>query len=156
MEERDNFYLTKEGLAHVKQEYKELKKLRQAKVKDDVPSPFESEDLNPDYTAFQEDLSFIEERLNKLEMIIEHASIIKKPHKGENKVVDLGAILDITVDGAKVEYAIVGTLEADPLTGKISNESPVGRALIGHGEGDEIVVTHPKKTVYKIRKIHYS
>ncbi len=58
MEERTNFYLTKEGLKQIKKEYEDLKKLRVAKVKDDVPGLLESEDLNPDYIAFQEDLNF--------------------------------------------------------------------------------------------------
>lgn len=154
MEERDNFYLTKEGLVHIKKEYEELRKIRQAKVKNDVPSLFESEDLNPDYTAFQEDLNLIETRLNELELIIDHACLIKKP--SSDSTVDLGARLDMMIDGIKTEYAIVGTSEADPLKGKISNESPVGKALIGHKEGDEIIISFPKRTVYKIRKIYYS
>jgi len=156
MQERDNFYLTKEGLEQVKKEYEELKKLRDSKFKDDVPNPFESEDLNPDYTAFQEDVTLIESRLAELEMILHHASLIKPRKNSGDKIVDLGTRIDLTVNGTRAEYAIVGTLEADPVAGKISNESPVGRALIGKKEGDEVIIDSPKKTTYKIKKIHYS
>ena len=156
MEERNNFYLTKEGLKQIKKEYEDLKKLRVAKVKDEVPSLLESEDLNPDYIAFQEDLNFLESRLEELEVIIEKACIIKKPHKADKDKVDLGATVDVSIDGHKAEFVIVGTLEANPVLGRISNESPVGKALIGKTAGEEIVISEPKKTTYKIRKVFYS
>lgn len=155
MEERNNFYLTKQGLKDVKKEYETLKVLRVAKVKGDVPSLLESEDLNPDYVAFQEDLSFLENRLVELETIIEKVSIIKKPSKSHASVIDLGATIAVDVGGHKDEFTIVGTLEASPTLGKISNESPVGKALLGHKIGDEVVVSSPVKTIYKIKKIHY-
>ncbi|MBU3943032.1 GreA/GreB family elongation factor [Patescibacteria group bacterium] len=156
MEERTNFYLTKEGLKQIKKEYEDLKKLRVAKVKDDVPGLLESEDLNPDYIAFQEDLNFLEGRIEELETIIEKASIIKKPAKTESSKVDLGATVDVSIDGHKAEFVIVGTLEANPVLGRISNESPVGRALIGKKAGEEIVISEPNKSVYKIRKVYYN
>ena len=59
------------------------------------------------------------------------------------------------MDGQKDEFVIVGTLEANPALGKISNESPVGKALLGHKIGDEVVVSSPMKTTYKIRNIKY-
>jgi len=155
MEERNNFYLTKDGLKNIKKEYETLKVLRAAKVKGDVPSLLESEDLNPDYVAFQEDLSFLENRLVELETIIEKVSIIKKPAKLYASVIDLGATVAVDVGGHKDEFTIVGTLEASPALGKISNESPVGKALLGHKIGDEVVVSSPVKTIYKIKKIHY-
>ena len=70
-------------------------------------------------------------------------------------MVDLGAKVKIDIAGKKDEFMIVGTLEANPSLGKISNESPVGRALLGHKVGDEIVVSSPMKTTYKIKKIKY-
>jgi len=156
MEERNNFYLTKEGLKRIKKEYEDLKNLRLAKVKDDVPNLLESEDLNPDYVAFQEDLNFLESRLEELEVIIEKACIIKKPPKAQIDKVDLGATVDVSIDGHKAEFIIVGTLEANPVLGRISNESPVGKALIGKTAGEEITIDSPNKTTYKIRKIFYS
>ncbi len=156
MEERTNFYLTKDGLKQIKKEYEDLKKLRVAKVKDDVPSLLESEDLNPDYIAFQEDLNFLESRIEELEIIIEKASIIKKPAKADSNRIDLGATVDVSIDGHNAEFVIVGTLEANPVLGRISNESPVGIALIGKKAGEEIVISEPNKSVYKIRKVYYS
>jgi len=156
MTERNNFYLTKEGLVQIKREYEDLKKLRVAKVKNDVPNLLESEDLNPDYIAFQEDLNFLESRLEELEMIIEKACIIKKPPKAQKNKIDLGATVDVSIDGHKAEFVIVGTLEANPVLGRISNESPVGKALIGRKVGEEVTINSPKKTTYKIQKILYS
>lgn len=155
MEERNNFYLTKEGLKNIKKEYEALKVLKATKVKGDVPSLLESEDLNPDYVAFQEDLSFLENRLVELETIIEKVSIIKKPSKAYANIIGLGATIAVDVGGHKDELTIVGTLEASPSLGKISNESPVGKALLGHKTGDEVIVSSPVKTIYKIKKIHY-
>jgi transcription elongation factor GreA len=61
----------------------------------------------------------------------------------------------VEVNGEEDEFQIVGTLEANPLLGKISNESPVGSALMGKKVGDEIIISSPVKTVYKIKKIKY-
>ena len=67
----------------------------------------------------------------------------------------MGAKVKIDVDGQKDEFLLVGTLEANPALGKISNESPVGRALLGHKVGDEIVVPSPIKITYKVKNIKY-
>ena len=61
----------------------------------------------------------------------------------------------IDVDGQKDEFVIVGTLEANPALGKISNESPVGKALLGHKIGDEVLVSSPAEIKYKIKNIKY-
>ena len=70
-------------------------------------------------------------------------------------IVNLGATVLVEVDGQNDEFMIVGSLEANPAIGKISNESPVGRMLLGHRVGDEVVVSSPIQTVYKIKKIKY-
>ena len=154
MEERNNFYLTKEGLNKLEKEYETLKVLRSNKIKGDVPSIWESEDLNPDYLAFQEDLNFLETRLAELEVIIEKAIIIKKPPKKD--MVALGATIAVQVGDQEDEFTIVGTLEANPMLGKISDESPVGSALLGHRINDEVTVSSPMKAVYKIKNIKYN
>ncbi|MBU2545222.1 GreA/GreB family elongation factor [Patescibacteria group bacterium] len=154
MEERNNFYLTKEGLNKLKKEYETLKVLRSNKIKGDVPSIWESEDLNPDYLAFQEDLNFLETRLAELEVIIEKAVIIKKPPKKDTVV--LGATIAVQVGDQKDEFTIVGTLEANPMLRRISDESPVGSALLGHKVGDEVTVSSPMKAVYRIKNIKYN
>ena len=154
MEEK-KFYLTKEGLEKIKKEYRDLKNLKLSKTKGEVPKIWHSEDLNPEYLSFQEDLSFLETRLAELEYILKNAQLIKPPLKEKQKVINLGARVLIEVDGQNDEFTIVGTLEANPAIGKISNESPVGRALLGHKVGDAVVISSPIQTVYKIKKIKY-
>jgi len=154
MEEK-KFYLTKEGLEKIKKECRDLKNLKLSKTKGEVPKIWHSEDLNPEYLSFQEDLSFLETRLAELEYILKNAQLIKPSLKEKQKVINLGARVLVEVDGQNDEFTIVGTLEANPAIGKISNESPVGRALLGHKVGDAVVISSPIQTVYKIKKIKY-
>ena len=158
MAEEKKFYITKEGLKKIKKEYEILKNLRSAKTKGEAPKIWESEDLNPDYLAFQEDLSFIETKISELGNILKNVILIKNPRKKEERnVIRLGAKVVVEIDHeVKDEFTIIGTLEANPSLGKISDESPVGRMLLGHKVGDEIVVSSPIKTFYKIKKIKYS
>lgn len=156
MAERKKFYLTKKGLEGFKKEYETLKVLRIAKTKGEVPKIWESEDLNPEYLSFQEDLTFLETRIVELENILKNACLIKHPLKKELNVINLGATVKVKVGEEKDEFTIVGTLEANPALGKISNESPVGMVLLGHKVGDEVIVSSPIKTIYKINKIKYS
>ena len=81
--------------------------------------------------------------------------MIKAPARDKQSIVGLGAKVKIDVDGQRDEFVLVGTLEANPALGKISNESPVGRALLGHKIGDEVVVSSPIKITYKIKDIKY-
>lgn len=154
--ENQKFYLTKEGLQELEKEYETLKSIRLSKTKEEAPNIWESEDLNPDYLSFKEDLELLETRLVELENILKNSVIIKKPHGEKEELIDLGAVVDVEIDGDKDEFVIVGTLEANPMIGKISNESPVGKALMGHKAGDEVIVSSPDKSVYKIKKIKYS
>ena len=150
------FYLTKEGLEKTKKEYEDLKNLKLSKTNGEVPKIWHSEDLNPEYLAFQEDLEFLESRLNDLEHIIKNAELIKSPNREEQKNINLGATVMVQVSGQMDEFTLVGTLEANPSLGMISNESPVGQQLLGHKIGDEVVISSPTKTVYKIKKIKYA
>ena len=156
MDDQKKFYLTKKGLEDLKKEHEILKSLRGAKTKGEAPKIWESEDLNPEYLSFQEDLEFLETRLAELENILDNFSLIGKPSRDKLGIVDLGAIVTVQVNDAKDEFIIVGTLEANPALGKISDESPVGHALLGSKVGDEIVISSPVKTIYKIKKIRYS
>jgi len=150
------FYLTKEGLGKIQKEYQDLKNLKLAKTRGEIPKIWHSEDINPEYLSFWEDLSFLETRIAELENILKNAELIWPPPKEKQNIVNLGATVLIEVDGQKDEFTIVGSLEANPSVGKISNESPVGRALLGHLAGVEVLVSSPIKTTYKIRKIKYS
>lgn len=149
------FYLTKEGLEKTRREYEDLKNLKLSKTEGEVPKIWHSEDLNPEYLAFQEDLEFLESRLNDLEYILKNSEIIKAPSKEGKNSIGLGATVVVQVDGQPDEFTLVGTLEANPSLGRISNESPVGQQLLGHRVGDEVVVSSPIKTIYRIKKIKY-
>lgn len=155
MEEK-KFYLTEQGLERIKKEYQDLKNLKLSMTKGEIPKIWHSEDLNPEYLSFQEDLSFLESRIAELEYILKNAELIKPPPKEKQNIVNLGARVLVEVDGQTDEFEIVGTLEANPALGKISNESPVGKALLGHKVGDEVIISSPIQTIYKIKKIRYS
>ncbi len=150
MEEK-RYYLTKEGLDKIKKELTALKTIRKSKLRENTPEAFHSEDLNPEYLNFRKDIRFLESKIEKLEDVVNNVEIIKTPKNcGE---VCLGARVLIDANGQEEEFKIVGTLEADPAFDKISNESPVGKALLGAKEGDEITVTSSVKITYKIKKI---
>lgn len=150
------FYITKAKLDELKKEYNELLSLEHGKsLEHDAPKILESEDLNPEFVSFQEDVGFLRSRIDELKNIIDHHEVIKNPPKEKMSIIGVGAKVKIDVDGEKDEFVIVGTLEANPALGKISNESPVGRALLGHKIGEEVVVATPVKTTYKIKGIKY-
>ena len=151
------YYLTKEGLEKVKKEHQKLMDFKKAKTKGEVPSIWHSEDVNPEYLSFQEDMSLLEARITEYENILRNVELIKPPAKKEQKKVALGATVKLALDGEIDEFQIVGTLEADPAERKISNESPLGQGLLGTKVGESVVV---KASVVnhtcKILKIRYS
>ena len=150
------FFITKSKLQELEGEYKELSELERIKTTgEEAPKIFESEDLNPEFVSFQEDIGFLRARIDEIKNILEHHELIKIPPKEKANFVDIGARVKVDVGDQKDEFTIIGTLEANPILGKISNESPVGKALLGHKVGDEIVVSSPSKTVYKIKNIKY-
>ncbi len=156
MIEERRFYLTKEGLEKIKKEEEALKGLKTTKTNGDAPQVLHSEDLNPEYLAFQEDVNFLETRLLELESILKNAKIIKIPPKNKQNVVDLGAKVLAELDGKEGEFKVVGTLEADPLGNKISNESPIGKAILGKKAGDSLVIkTANIEHRFKIKKVKY-
>ncbi len=149
------FYLTKKGIEKIKSEYKNLKRIKVSKTSGEVPKIWQSEDLNPEYLSFQEDLGLLESRITELEYVIKNAELIQVPSKDKQGVVGLGAVVILEVDGQIDEFEIVGSLEANPIIGRISDESPVGKALIGHCVGAEVVVSSFTKTIYKVKDIRY-
>ena len=155
MADTPNYYLTKEGLRGLKREYEELLKMRKLKSKGDVPSVFHSEELSAEFVAFREDLDLLESRIEELEHIFKNVELIKPPSPIEKDKIHLGAQIKVEVDGQTDEFVLVGTLEANPVMGKISNESPVGQALLNHQVGDEVTISSPIKVTYKIKLIKY-
>lgn len=155
MSKEREIYLTKQGLEKIKKEYKKLRKIKQNRTSKESPRFLSSEDLNVEYISFQQDLEFLETRLLELERILKTAQLIKIPPKDKQNIISLGAKVLVEVERQTDEFEIVGTLEADPSIGRLSNESPVGKALLGHKVGDEVTVSSSIKTVYKIKRIKY-
>ncbi len=153
---KQKFYLTKEGLEKIKREHKILKKLKRSKVREGSPTVLHSDELAPEYLVFKEDLDFLNSRVTKLEDVLKNVKLIESPPKGEQDKIHLGAKVKIEVEGQEDEFQIVGTLEADPTLGRVSNECPVGKALMGHKVGDGVVISSPISVVYKIKEIKYS
>lgn len=148
------FYLTKAGLEKVKKEYKKLEALKELRVKNDAPSFLHSDDPDPEYLDFEGDNAALETKIADLHAVLEHAEIIKKP--GKTDEIQVGAKVSLDIDGQLDEFTILGSLEANPALGIISDESPVGRALLGRKKGEEVIISSPIKTHYRIKKIRYS
>jgi len=153
----NTFYLTKDGLKRVQEDHERLLEFRRAKTMGEVPSILHSEEANPEYLAFQEDMSLLEAKIAEYENILNNVALIKAPTKDKRDVIALGAVVTLEMDGTINEFMIVGTMEADPAQKKISNESPIGKAILGAKVGstvspDTAVVTY----TCKILKIRYS
>jgi len=154
--ENKEVYLTKEGLKKIKKEYKNLKKYKISKFNGEIPKILHSEEVDPEYLSLREDLSLIEKRLQFLEYILKKVKIIKPPPRKKRDLVGLGARVTVESKGNINRFEIVGPVEANPILGKISNESPIGKALIGKKVGDVVKISSPIKEVYIIKKIEYS
>ncbi len=155
MYQEKKFYLTKNGLKKAEKEQKELIELRKRKTKGEAPEFLHSEDLNPEYLSYLEDIEKLDGRIAELEHILKNVEIISTPPKDKRDEITVGAKVVLEVDGNSDKFEIVGTFESNPSLGKISNESPVGKALLGHKVGEEIVISSPIKTVYKIKRVEY-
>ena len=155
MQEEKKFFITTAEVEKLKKEEQDLQALKFAKIKGETPKILQSEDLNPEYLSFQEDLSLLEARLADLDYILKNYELITVPPKEKQKVINLGATVLVEVGGQTDEFEILGSLEANPATGRISSESPVGKALLGHKVGDKIIVSSPVKTIYKVKAIRY-
>ncbi len=136
----NKYYLTKEGLEKTKKDYESLLELRKTKTIDDIPSIWHSEDVNPEYLSFQEDMNVLEARLTEYENILKNVELIHLPKKEDRQEVMLGATVTVDLGGEVDTFTIVGTLEADPIQKKISNESPIGNGLLGLKIGDVVKV----------------
>lgn len=157
MAETLKYYLTKEGLKGLKREYLELLKMRKLKSKGDTPSVFHSEELSAEFVAFREDLDLLESRIGELEHILKNVELIRPPSTKERDKIHLGAAIKVELDDEIDEFTITGTLEADPSRKKISNESPIGKALLGHKVGATVVVkTEMINHICKILGIKYN
>ncbi len=136
----NKYYLTKEGLEKIQKDYESLLAFRKMKTTNEVPSIWHSEDVNPEYLSFQEDMNVLEARLTEYENILKNVELICLPPKDKRATVCLGATVTVDLGGEVDTFTIVGTLEADPLQKKISNESPIGNGLLGATIDDVVKV----------------
>ena len=148
---KKTFRLTKEGINELKLELESLIAER-GEIAESIRTAREFGDLaeNSEYQSARAAQERNESRIAEIEHILQNVEVIKAP-KGSAKV-QLGSKVTLKgEDGKKKEFQIVGTVEADPLNGKISDESPIGQALIGKHENDEVEISTPIETSsYKI------
>ncbi len=141
--------ITKEGLQRLEQELHHLETERRREVAARIHQAKElaSTQNNADYEDAKNEQAMVEGRIQMLQALIQHAEIIDEEGAHKSKRVILGSTVRVKVsdgDSKTQEFTIVGPAEADPREGKISNESPVGRALIGKKINDEVQVSVPK------------
>ena len=155
MEKKKNL-MTKEGLQALEEELEDLKKNKRYEIAQKIKEAREQGDLseNAEYDAAKDEQRDIEARIEELEDILKFAEVVEE--EAESDAINIGArvrILDVDL-GEEIEYRLVGSTEADSLNGKISNESPLGSALIGARAGDSVTVeTEYGKFEYKILDI---
>lgn len=139
--------LTKEGLQALEEELEQLVNVRRADVAERIRQARDFGDIaeNAEYTEAKNEQSLVEGRIQTLEGMIRNAAVIEEEPR-EQGVVSVGALVEVSSDEGDEKYTIVGAAEADPLKGRISNESPLGRALLGHRSGDEVEWTSPSGT----------
>jgi len=146
-------YLSKEGLEQVKKEVDDLK-LKRQEIAQRLEESKALGDLseNMEYLQAKEAQAFNEGKILELEEVLKNAIVINK--NGGNSIVQIGGTVEINCQGEKQTFTIVGSEEANPAQGKISNESPLGKAFLGHKAGETVEVETPRgKATYKIMSI---
>lgn len=137
------YLLTQEGLLKLNEELKHLINDKRKEVIERIREAAAHGDLseNADYAQAREEQSFIEGRIMEIEDMIKNAEIITQ--STQHNTVTIGSTIKLKVNGEDKVYTIVGSNEANPLEGKISNESDVGKSLLGKKNGDKIIVNTP-------------
>lgn len=146
MKEEKSFYMTIEGKEKLEQELHELKTERRTEVVERIKVARDFGDLseNSEYDSAKEEQAFVETRIAQVEKMIRNAVIIEKD-EDDSDVVSIGKTVTFIElpDGEEESYAIVGSAEADPFDGKISNDSPIAKSLLGKEKGEKIMVPTP-------------
>jgi transcription elongation factor GreA len=138
-------FLTRSGYEQLKQDLEYLRTVKRQEVAERLHEAIEGGELIEDaeYEAAKNEQAFVEGRIQELEMLLANARIIEEEH-GKMDIVQVAATVTVQEDGQETEeYTIVGPAEANPRKGRISNESPLGRALLDHKAGDRVRVDAP-------------
>jgi len=146
-------FLTREGFQKLQEELDYLRKIKRQEVANRLREAMEGGELieNAEYEAAKNEQAFVEGRIQELEIILASARVIEETGKNKAGVVQVGSTVTIQENGSDSEtYTIVGAAEASPREGKISNESPIGKAILNHRADDEVTVEAPGGT-YKVR-----
>jgi len=150
------YYLTAEGAERLRNELEFLKGPAREQLAQRLRSAIQMGDLseNADYIAAKEEQGFMEGRIQELTQILSNVQIINE-NKIDREVIDIGSHVTIQEDDFDPEtYYLVGPKEADPRQSRISHESPIGRALLGHRVGDIVTAETPNGSIhFKILKI---
>lgn len=148
-------YLTKEGLSKLKDELETLVHVRRREIASRIQEAKELGDLseNAEYQEAKNEQAFNEGRIEEIENILRNVVLIEA-ERATNGLVQVGSSLKVEHQGQVLDLYIVGSNEADPVIGRISNESPLGQALLGKQTGETIRVTTPKgETAYTIKQV---
>ncbi|MDA1329743.1 MAG: transcription elongation factor GreA [Chloroflexi bacterium] len=143
------YYLTAEGAEKLGLELENLKGPQRIELAKRLRTAIQQGDLseNADYSKAKEDQGFLEGRIQEIEVILGSAVIISDKGSADG-LIALGSTITIKEEGRDpIQYFMVGAKEADPRNGKISNESPIGQALLGHRAGEKVNVTTPAGTI---------
>lgn len=151
MPQEKKVYISRDKLEHFKKELQELKTTRRREIVEKIEKAKEMGDLseNAEYAIAKDEQAFIEGRILELEDLINNAIIIDEIKK--TGTANVGSKIKVKFNGEEREFEIVGVAEANPAFGKISNESPLGKALLGRRKGERIEVETPAgKRIYTI------
>ncbi|GEL77505.1 transcription elongation factor GreA [Tenuibacillus multivorans] len=146
MAQEKSYYMTEEGLEKLQQELEELKTVRRPEVVERIKVARSFGDLseNSEYDAAKDEQAFVESRVAQVEQMIRNAVIIENNQESSD-IVQLGKHVKFIElpDGDEEEYQIVGSAEADPFEGRISNDSPMAQSLLGKKVGEQVSVQTP-------------
>lgn len=150
-------YLTEEGLIKVEDELDELKSVARRKIALEIQSALCCGDIveNSEYDRAKNEQAQLEERISRLEGILDNSILIDETRTSTD-IISIGSRISLkeVKEGDEFEYLLVGSVEANPFEGKISNESPLGKALIGSKKGDIIKTSVPDGIIeYEILNI---
>ena len=147
-------YISRDGLEKLHQELEELISVRRPDIAQRIHDAKEHGDVteNAEYEDAKNEQAFVEGRIQQLEALIKNATLFDENHGNDH--VQIGSTVKVQGPDGKESFTIVGSTEARPTEGRISNESPVGRALLGRKKGDTITVQVPAGDIaYKIVQI---